>query len=199
MTAVLFDMFGVIARLQSPSSRARLEQTAAVDGADFWDGYWALRPPYDRGDQSAAEYWGAVAAAVGTTFDERRVAELVAADVASWGEVDDDMTAYIRELAAGGTRIGLLSNIPEDLAADYERRHPWLRHFEVLAFSCRIGHAKPEPAAYHWCSKTFGLPPEDIVFVDDRTDNVLAAEAAGMRGHRFTSLAALREDLSDLP
>ncbi|MFF8827986.1 HAD family hydrolase [Streptomyces sp. NPDC015131] len=195
MTAVLFDMFGVIARLQSPAAQERLVRTARVPGAAFWESYWALRPPYDRGDHTAAAYWSGVAGALGVTFTERHIAELVAADVASWSEVDERMTAYLGELAAGGTRIGLLSNIPEDLAADYERRHPWLHHFEVLAFSCRIGHAKPEPDAYHWCATKFGLPPGDILFVDDRPDNVRAAEATGMRGHHFTSLTALRAAL----
>ncbi|MEU7157934.1 HAD family hydrolase [Streptomyces chrestomyceticus] len=196
MTAVLFDMFGVLARQQSPADCARLEETAGRSGAAFWESYWGLRQPYDRGDQNGARYWRTVAGALGTHFDEERVAELIAADVASWSRIDDEMVEFVAGLTESGTTLGLLSNIPEELAAHYEESQEWLKHFSVLAFSCRIGHAKPEPGAYTWCSTAFGLPPERILFVDDRADNVRAAEALGMRGHLFTSLAELRPALA---
>ncbi|WP_309240363.1 HAD-IA family hydrolase [Actinomadura sp. J1-007] len=95
-----------------------------------------------------------------------------------------------------GRRIALLSNIPEELACRYEERHAWLGHFEVRAFSCRIGHAKPEPGAYRWCQEALGDRPDRILFVDDREENIRAAEAAGMRGHLFTTPDRLREHLA---
>ncbi|RSO07204.1 HAD family hydrolase [Streptomyces sp. WAC 06783] len=192
MTAVLFDMFGVLARHQSPAACDRLENTAGVSGDAFWESYWNLRQPYDRGDQNGTQYWRKVAGALGTPFDEERIAELIAADVASWSRVDEEMVEYVGRLADRGTTIGLLSNIPAELAAHYEQHQEWLKRFSVLAFSCRIGHAKPESGAYTWCSTAFGLPPERILFVDDRDANVRAAEALGMRGHVFTSLRQLR-------
>ncbi|MFI1680801.1 hypothetical protein [Streptomyces sp. NPDC020607] len=64
------------------------------------------------------------------------------------------MVALVEELAAAGQPVALLSNIPKELAAHYEERHSWLKHFQVCAFSCRTGHAKPEPGAYHWCLTT---------------------------------------------
>ncbi|KOT60071.1 MULTISPECIES: HAD family hydrolase [Streptomyces] len=195
MTAVLFDMFGVLARHQSPAACDRLENTAGVSGDAFWKSYWNLRQPYDRGDQNGTQYWRKVAGALGTHFDEERIAELIAADVASWSRVDEEMVEYVERLADRGTTIGLLSNIPAELAAHYEQHQEWLKRFSVLAFSCRIGHAKPESGAYTWCSTAFGLPPERILFVDDRDANVRAAEALGMRGHVFTSLRELRQAL----
>ena len=40
---VLFDMFGVIARDQSPDVMATMSAEP-----EFWDAYWAHRPAYDR-------------------------------------------------------------------------------------------------------------------------------------------------------
>lgn len=138
----------------------------------------------------------AVAAALGTRFDGRRTEALIAADVDSWSGVDPSMVAFVEELASLGCRIGLLSNVPGELAAHYEARHAWLRHFHVCALSCRTGHAKPDPAAYRWCRDALREDPARILFVDDRPENVRAAEAAGMRGHLFTGPARLRERLS---
>ncbi|MFE6686402.1 HAD-IA family hydrolase [Streptomyces sp. NPDC057743] len=175
--------------------KGELERLAGVDGSEFWDAYWALRAPYDRGDVDGPGYWRRLGERLGTRFDERRVAELIAADVSSWSAVDDAMVGLVAELAAGGRRLGLLSNIPEELARYYEAQHAWLGHFEVRAFSCRIGHAKPEPAAYDWCRRALSAPSERILFVDDREGNVRAAEAVGMHGHLFTSPEGLRARL----
>ncbi|KPI06867.1 HAD-superfamily hydrolase, subfamily IA, variant 3 [Actinobacteria bacterium OK074] len=196
---VLFDLFGVIARTQSPEGRARIERVfGPPGGTEFWDAYWALRQPYDRGDQLGPDYWQSVAAKVGTApLPDDRVAALVTADVASWDDVDDEMVGYLGALKSRGTRLGLLSNIPAELATHYERRHGWLKTFDVVAFSSRIGHAKPEPEAYDWCAAALGAPPDDILFVDDRAENVTAARAAGMRSHLFTGAPGLRAVLDE--
>ncbi|HEY9474955.1 MAG TPA: HAD family phosphatase [Mycobacteriales bacterium] len=196
MSILLFDLFGVIARQQSEHGRARLEAVARMSGPEFWHAYWEARPAYDRGDRSDGEYWRAVGDALGQAFTDRQTAELVAADTASWSGVDQDMVGFVNGLAADGRRLGLLSNVPEVLAADYERRHRWLDVFAVRGFSCRIGYAKPEADAYTWCCRALDAPPAEVLFIDDRRENVEAAVAAGLRGHLFTSLHTLRSALA---
>jgi putative hydrolase of the HAD superfamily len=187
---VLFDLFGVIAHHQPLTARERLAALADVPPPRFWDAYWAHRGGYDRAELPAADYWQRVAATTGTTFDARRTAALIEADIASWSTVDAGMVALVEGLAAAGTRIALLSNIPEDLAVHYERHHDrWLRRFEVAALSCRTGLSKPDPAAYQWCCDALGSPPEHILFIDDRTENLDAAARLGQRTHRFTGRA----------
>ncbi|WP_242587089.1 HAD family hydrolase [Streptomyces sp. MST-110588] len=163
---VLFDMFGVIARHQSHEGREALTERAGAPAAAFWEAYWALRPPYDRGAVTAEAYWRAVATALDTSYDQRRIADLIAADVVSWSAVDDAMVALVGELHASGRRIALLSNIPEELAAHYERHHRWLERFEIRGFSCRIGHVKPQPAAYEWCCRALGVAADRVLFVE---------------------------------
>ncbi|WP_314246835.1 HAD family hydrolase [Streptomyces kutzneri] len=187
MKAVLFDMFGVIARVQSPASMAVLERTAGGDPDRFWAAYWAQRPSYDRGEVTGPGYWQAVCAQLGVPLDRRLTEELTAADLAGWSEIDERMVDLLGLLAGRGIVLGLLSNIPEDLAARYEATQPWLERFAVRGLSCRIGSAKPEPAAYEWCIRELGLPPGEILFVDDRAENVDAARRLGLQGHVFTS------------
>ncbi|WP_112268172.1 HAD family hydrolase [Lentzea terrae] len=171
---VLFDMFGVIARDQSPEVMAKMSTSQ-----EFWDAYWAHRPAYDRGDVTAEEYW-----------DRVGHPPQIQHDVQSWSRIDYEMVALLHELHNAGRRIALLSNIPEDHARNFERTHAWLDLFEVRGFSCRIGAAKPERKAFEWCRDRLG--DDDILFVDDKLENVRAAELVGMHGHHFTGIDGLR-------
>ncbi|MEV2277057.1 HAD family phosphatase [Nocardiopsis sp. NPDC049922] len=194
MDAVLFDMFGVIARDQSPEGRAALEREAGAAGADFWDAYWFPRQAYDRGDLDGPAYWKSVADRLGVVFDERRVRRLLALDVESWSRVDEEMVAYVAGLAAEGMRLGLLSNIPAEIADFFGERHARvLEPFSVVGLSSRIRRAKPEPAAFAWAVERLEVPAARVLFVDDRQANVDAAVRLGLAAHRFTSLRALRE------
>ncbi|NED56561.1 HAD family phosphatase, partial [Micromonospora aurantiaca] len=56
---IVFDLYGVIARTQTPAAIRRIEELAGAPGPAFWDAYWACRPAYDAGQESAA-YWAAV-------------------------------------------------------------------------------------------------------------------------------------------
>ncbi|MFJ8660392.1 HAD family hydrolase [Streptomyces sp. NPDC093795] len=195
---VLFDLFGVIALPQPLEAQAALVATAGTPAPPFWDAYWRLRPPYDRGDLTGPAYWREVGTVLGTRFDATRVGALIDADLASWSAVDEEMVALVGELAATGPRLALLSNIPPELANHYEQHHAaWLQHFDVRAFSCRTGHAKPDPAAYAWCLRALAAPPRDVLFVDDREENVAAAHAAGLHGVLFTGAADLRTALRE--
>ncbi|MGC0403586.1 FMN phosphatase YigB (HAD superfamily) [Streptomyces sp. SAI-126] len=64
-------------------------------------------------------------------------------------------------------------------------------NLDHVAFSGRIGAAKPDPAAFHHCVTALPAAPADFLFVDDREENVRAAQAVGMNGHVFDSRAAL--------
>ena len=196
-SAILFDLFGVIACPQSSSGQEKLVATARVSGpvpgTAFWEAYWALRPAYDRGEITGSDYWRQVAAALDITFDDRQIARLIAADIDSWSAVDDDMVAMIERIAESGRRIALLSNIPAELATHYQKHHRWLARFDLVAFSCRIGRAKPEPEAFRWCCQALSLAAEHVLFVDDRTENCQAAGAIGMRTHLFVNPTRTRQ------
>lgn len=87
----------------------------------------------------------------------------------------------------------MLSNIPADHADAFLAAQPWLRNLDHLALSGKIHAAKPDPAAFHHCVSALHTPPAGFLFVDDREENVRAAQALGMTGHVFTGLDELVE------
>jgi putative hydrolase of the HAD superfamily len=197
-TIVVFDLFGVIANDQSDAGKARLAAIAGVPAPEFRDAYWALRPAYDRGEMTGPEYWRGVANILDLTMDLGQIDRLIEADLDSWRTIDADMVTLLEALAASGRKIALLSNIPEELAAYYEEHQSWIRLFSVRGFSCRIHVAKPDPEIFRWCCRALDVEPSRVLFVDDRAENVTAAEAIGMRGHHFTNSDRLQVALHQL-
>ncbi|HEU5157869.1 MAG TPA: HAD family phosphatase [Streptosporangiaceae bacterium] len=192
---IIFDLFGVLARIQTEEAKRRIEALAGVPGPAFWEAYWAGRPAYDAG-QRGADYWAQVATRLGVRFAPDMVTALIETDLESWTEADDRMVELVAELAGQGRSLGLLSNIIADLVPLFERRHAhWLRHFTARTYSCRIGVAKPDPRAYRICAEQLGVDPRDALFFDDDERNVVAARAAGMPAEVFVSPDQVRRRL----
>ncbi|MBE4733668.1 MULTISPECIES: HAD family hydrolase [Streptomyces] len=188
---VLFDLFGVIARHQRPGALERMAARCQAPADAFTTAYWTHRPPYDAGRQTASTYWTDVLHALSRPADADTIEELRLTDIDSWSRVDDSMVTYARSLR-DRARVALLSNIPADHADAFLAAQPWLRDLDHLAFSGRIGAAKPDPAAFQYCVVALQSVPADFLFVDDREENVRAARAVGLNGHVFQS----REELT---
>jgi putative hydrolase of the HAD superfamily len=195
MTWVVFDYGGVVCTYQPGADVAALAGAAGVGVPEFRDAYWAYRLSHDRADLDAAAYWAKVAAALGRPFPAAQTAELIRLDIASWLHLQAGTVALIEDLAAAGHRLALLSNAPAEIA-EVVAALPVARHFAHCAFSCDLRSVKPEPECYRAMLAMLGARPADVVFIDDRPDNVAGAVALGMRAVRFTTAAAARTALA---
>jgi putative hydrolase of the HAD superfamily len=82
-----------------------------------------------------------------------------------------------------------LSNMPVPFADELERRHDIVRRFDNGVISGRVGMVRPRPEIFAMAAQRFGALPGDLVFLDDRLANVLAARAAGWNALQFTGAA----------
>ncbi len=195
MTWVLFDYGGVICTPQPDEDVVAMAAAAGVGVPEFRDAYWAYRLSYDRTELDGTTYWQKVSAALGRSFQASQMAELNRLDIASWQHMNEGTVALIEDLAAAGHRLALLSNAPAG-PAEAIAALPVARHFEHVAFSCFLGSAKPEPDCYRAVLAMLGAPPADVIFLDDRPENVAGAAALGIRGVHFTTPEAARTALT---
>lgn len=194
-TWVLFDYGGVLSTPQPDADVALLASVAGATVPDFRDAYWAHRLSYDRAGSDGATYWQKVAAGLGRSFSAAQVAELTRLDIASWLHLREDTVALAGDLAAAGHRLALLSNAPVEVAVAVAGL-PVTALFEHCAFSCFLRSAKPEPECYRRVLALLGAVPAEVVFVDDRPENVAAAAALGIRGVHFTGPGQARAALA---
>ena len=116
-------------------------------------------------------------------------------DYRGWLAPDEEMVAYVTEMINQGERVGLLSNIPRDLARRVRKQHAWLDKFNAVTMSCDLGVAKPHPEAFKAALQNLGSTPEDTVFFDDNPDNVAAARALGITGVVFRNIDDVKDEV----
>ena len=187
----MFDLFGVIALDQRPDAQADMAAACDAPADAFTEAYWDCRPPYDAGRQSPTSYWTAVLRQLSRPADLGTIEKLRLTDIDSWSRVDDRMVAYVQSLRTRA-EVALLSNIPVDHADAFLAAQPWLRNLDYVAFSGKIKAAKPDPAAFRHCVSAMRAAPADFLFIDDREENVRAAQTVGMAGYVFTGLEELQ-------
>ncbi|HEX2314628.1 MAG TPA: HAD family phosphatase [Thermomonospora sp.] len=197
MDWIVFDYAGVIS-LTPPDVGVLLPQTLGVAADRFWPVYWEHRPPYDLGEVTAAGFWRTVGEHLDVPVDADLVEVLVPLDLRTWGYTNEDTVAVLTELAGDGARLALLSNAPAELARLVDDR-PWASLFRHRLFSADLRLAKPDPEIFRHLTERLGAAPGDVLFVDDREENVRAAEAFGIRALLFTDAASLRADLAHRP
>jgi len=111
---------------------------------------------------------------------------LIDMDVSSWAEYRDEVWDLARSFRAGGGRTAFLSNgVPETMTRLRAER-PLDRWFDVVVVSYEVGLAKPDPRIFELCLSRLGAHPREALFVDDRAENVAAAERLGIRTFHFT-------------
>ncbi|MEM9212673.1 MAG: HAD family phosphatase [Pseudomonadota bacterium] len=97
----------------------------------------------------------------------------------------DHSVRLMSALQAKGIPVFSLTNFgiqSYDYAADF---YPFLRAFDKDYISGHMGVIKPNPEIYRMVEEDCGIAPGNLIFTDDRPDNISAAQARGWRAHLF--------------
>lgn len=109
------------------------------------------------------------------------------------------MAELIAELDSHGAPLYAITNFSAEFWRPFRAREAALfDRFRGIIVSGEEKLMKPDPAIYALALERFGLEPGEGLFVDDRTENVTAAEAAGFAGHLFRGVQSLRDELRAL-
>ncbi len=104
----------------------------------------------------------------------------------------------VRSLRRRGYRVYLFSNtsLPH---VRLLRRKKWDRLFDGFLSSCELRSMKPSATAFRRALAEIGAVPSEVVFIDDKEENVKGAIDFGIRwAFRFTTVARLRREIAPL-
>ena len=108
------------------------------------------------------------------------------------------MPDLVVDLDAAGVPLFALTNYSAEFWATWRPTISLFDRFAGVVVSGEEHMMKPAPQIYALALARFGLAPGDGVFIDDRADNVAAADAAGLIGHVFVDAAETRAWLTGL-
>jgi putative hydrolase of the HAD superfamily len=195
ITAVLFDYGLVLTGPPDPAAWARMKLLLHAEESPFHAAYWAHRHAYDRGDLTGRAYWAHVAADLHRNPTPAGLDALIAADTALWTQPNQPMIDFAASLQRAGYKTGILSNIGNEMETGVRDCCPWLAAFTHLTFSHNLRLAKPDPAIYLHAATGLATPTSEILFIDDREDNIAAARTAGMATILYTTHPAFLETM----
>ena len=101
------------------------------------------------------------------------------------GPVIPHSVRLLRALRARGVPVFALSNFGVAPFATAETTYDFLSEFDRRYISGHMGVIKPEPDIYARVEADSGVAPGALLFIDDRADNIAAAEARGWVTHHF--------------
>ena len=195
ITAVIFDYGNVLSQSQPPADVQAMAYILHTPVPRFRELYWQSRLAYDEAALDPATYWHNLASAAGRNLIDTQVATLVEIDSRSWSHPAPVVPEWARALHAAGLRTAILSNMPAPVR-DYITLCRWLPPFHHRTFSCDVRSAKPAPEIFEHSIAGLGAPPSETLFLDDRPENIRAAEALGLRAVLFTTLDEVARELA---
>ena len=113
------------------------------------------------------------------------------------GNPNDELIAYFRALRPR-YRTAILSNSFVGAREHEEERYGFTSMVELAIYSHEEGIHKPDPRIFAIAAERLGIPPAEIVFLDDLPANVDAARACGLQAVLFTSTPQAIADIEAL-
>src|SRR6202171_6414301 len=186
--AVVFDYGNVLCLEQTLEDMKGMALVCGIPHERFLELYWKLRPPYDRGDIDGPAYWTAVVRQQELDLSRDQIATLIKLDGESITRPNQGAVQWAELLHREGFPLALLSNMPLKPSRYFTKSFPSLSTFEYLIYSCDYRSIKPELAIYRNCLELLKAAPQDILFLDDRAENIVAAARLGIHAVLFDTV-----------
>lgn len=195
---VYFDLGNVLAQFDVDRACRNLQRRWALPPDAVRAAIWhsGLQDRFEHGEVTAEEFAEAIRCEFRLAPESAATADLL--DLLSdMFEPVEEMVDVVDAVRAAGMPVGLLSNTCEAHWQWLQRqRYPALvGHFDRVILSYEHGIMKPHPSLHRLAEEASGVPPQSILFFDDRVENVEAALAAGWQAHRFTEAESARRVL----
>lgn len=194
---ILFDVGGVLlTNGWDTQERARAIEHFQLDMPGFEARHREAYPAWERGAIPLKTYLDAVVFARPRNFSRD---DFFAFMVAQSKVLPDGALGTLKELAASKKcMLGALNNEARETNKFRFETFGLYRYLKVALSSCYLGLRKPDAAIYERALDLLGRPPNRILFIDDRMENVTGALHAGMKAIHFENETALREQLAGL-
>jgi 2-haloacid dehalogenase len=195
-SVLVFDLGKVLVDFDYSIAARRIAPLckSPTDPVTFFSQHAALLTSYELGRLTTAEFYNQVKAASGFSATQAEFNAFFA-DIYTPIQPMIELQAELRK-----TRLPayIFSNT-NDLAVEHIRkRFPFFSDFDGYVLSYEHGAMKPSPKLYEIVERASGRRGGEIVYIDDRPENVEAGAARGWQGILHETASTTREALHKL-
>ena len=192
--AVVFDCGGVVLRDQDGVHYARWEARLGFEPGELKERLWfgPLWAQAELGEISEAEFWDEIGCELDLCPADL---EQLRHDLWQAWAVDPGVLSLV-DRARDRFRVAMLSNATDALEHQLSHVHGIADRFDPIINSARCGMAKPSPEIYQLLLERLEMEAAEVVFIDDRAENVTAAAALGMHVIWFVHPRELERQLA---
>jgi FMN phosphatase YigB (HAD superfamily) len=181
---VYFDLGNVLVAFDPSIACANIAELFEVDVAAAQEVIYAsgLQTRFEHGQVSAEQYADFIRRHLDRDVHQIATAEVLQAVSAMFRPIVS-MGELLRRVQVSGLPIGVLSNT---CVAHWQwilrQSYPMLDiEFAAMILSFEVGSMKPEEAIYQAAERAANVPAHQILFLDDKSENVEAARARGWK------------------
>jgi epoxide hydrolase-like predicted phosphatase len=196
ISAVLWDLGGVLLRTEDTSHREKWEQRFDLEP-------WGLEKlvfgnevsrKASAGAASKGDIWDYVQIQLGLLDEEM---DDFKREFFRGDEIDQELITFIRDLKQK-LKSGMITNAWPGMRHYIEDVWKIGDAFDQIIVSAEVKMVKPDPGIYQLALDHLDVEPQASVFIDDFIENIQGAEDVGMIGIHFQSTDDVMTKLGDL-
>ena len=193
-SAVIFDLCKVLLDFDYSITARALADQCAVPAEELRQhiDQSPLLLKYESGDMTTEQFYEIVREAAGYRGDYETFR-------AAFGGIFAEIPPMVelhRELKAAGIPCYIFSNTNEVAIHHVRSNFPFFAGFDGYVYSHIVGAMKPEAKIYEAIESLTGHKGDDLLYIDDREENILAGRERGWRAIHHTApettIAAVR-------
>lgn len=193
ITTLFFDIGGVVlTNGWDRESRREAAKAFQLDWDDFQDRHDLSFPAFDCGQITLNQYLDRTLFYRPRSFTREEFTAFMFAQSKEYPDTRAILTALAR---SGRFLIAAINNEPLELNQYRIEAFRLRNDFQAFFSSCYLNARKPEESIYRIALEVTQRPPEDCLFIDDRSLNLENPRRLGMNVIHHRDAQQLREDL----
>lgn len=192
LPVVVFDFGGVIAKADTAQMSEFLTASFAINKDELSNALRAMQIFVSNGG-SEKEFWEQYAITKRVNLPNDWFDQYGTVIRRSITEIPETL-ALVKALQSHGYQTAILSDVTQ-YQAEILRNMGYYDLFSPVLLSCNTGLKKPDPKAFQNLLQNLNLLPCQILFIDDKSENVNSAKNLGIDAIHFLNPTQLKDEL----
>lgn len=189
--AVIFDFGGVLAEEGFKEGLMAIGRKNKLNPDSFFKIAEEIvySSGYVTGMSDENHYWNAIRERTGISGSDKDLRE----EILGRFILRPEMIQFVEKIKSFSV-VAILSDQTNWLD-EIDQRTPFYHHFHYIFNSFRLKKSKRDPSVFRDVCSTMGFNPDEVLFVDDNSENVKRASGEGLKTLHFRDIEDFKREI----